>query len=49
MPYETLQDGAVAIRDGDKYTVLKDGKVQTQLDETYRRFVKMFRPPELNF
>jgi hypothetical protein len=49
VPYEALQDGAVAIRDGDKYTVLKDGKVQTQLDETYVRFVKMFRPPELNF
>jgi outer membrane protein assembly factor BamB len=49
VPYEALQDGAVAIRDGDKYTVLKDGKVQMQLDETYVRFVKMFRPPELNF
>lgn len=49
VPYEALQDGAVATRDGDKYTVLKDGKVQTELDETYVRFVKMFRPPELNF
>ncbi len=49
VPYETLQDGAVAVRDGDHYTVLKDGKVQSQLDETYVRFVKMFRPPELNF
>jgi outer membrane protein assembly factor BamB len=45
VPYEVLQDGAVAIRDGDHYTVLKDGKVQRQLDETYVRFVKMFRPP----
>ncbi len=49
VPYEILQDGAVAVRDGDHYTVLKDGKVQSQLDETYVRFVKMFRPPELNF
>jgi hypothetical protein len=49
VPYEALQDGAVVIHDGDKYTVLKDGKIQTQLDETYVRFVKMFRPPELNF
>jgi outer membrane protein assembly factor BamB len=49
VPYDALQDGAVAIRDGDKYTVLKDGSVQTQLDETYVRFVKKFRPPELNF
>lgn len=49
MPYEVLADGGVVVHDGDRYTVLKDGKAQLQLDETYVRFVKMFRPPEDSF
>lgn len=49
MPYEVLADGGVVVLDGDRRTVLRDGKAELQLDETYVRFVKMFRPSEVSF
>jgi hypothetical protein len=44
-PYMALADDSLVVRDGEHYKIIRDGKVQSQLDDNYMPFVeKCFDP-----
>lgn len=44
-PYMALADDSLVVRDGKHYKIIKDGRVQSQLDDNYMPFVeKCFEP-----
>jgi hypothetical protein len=45
-PYMALADDSLVVRDGKHYKIIKDGRVQSQLDDNYMPFVERCFDPD---